>query len=96
VPGYGTFSRRHFMMTAAPAGKRNVACDSSCDRHRCARKAHAEFLNAFNHTNWNVIDGYTAGSNNPAQYANINSSTFPALSDPYTPRNIQFRLQVAF
>ncbi len=57
---------------------------------------YAEFLNAFNHTNWNVIDPYTPGSNNPAQYANINSSTFPALSDPYIPRNIQFRLQVAF
>ena len=59
-------------------------------------KIYAEFLNAFNHTNWNVIDGYAGGSNNPAEYANINSSSFSALSDPCTPRNIQFRLQVAF
>jgi hypothetical protein len=62
---------------------------------------YAEFLNAFNHPNWTVIDSYTPGSNNPAQYANINSSTFSALSNPdtgppWSPRNIQFRLQVAF
>ena len=62
---------------------------------------YAEFLNAFNHTNWAVIDDFSAGTNNPAQYANISSSTFAALSYPYTappyaPREIQFRLQVAF
>jgi len=65
-------------------------------KERVRFNIYAEFLNAFNHTNWNVIDGYAGGTNNPAEYANINSSTFPALSDPYTPRNIQFRLQVAF
>ena len=62
---------------------------------------YAEFLNAFNHTNWDVIDSYTPGSNNPAEYANINSSTFSALSEPdtgppWSPRNIQFRLQLTF
>ena len=57
---------------------------------------YAEFLNAFNHTNWNVIDGFAGGTNNPAEYANISSSTFPALSAPYSPRNIQFRLQLTF
>ena len=65
-------------------------------KERVRFNLYAEFLNAFNHTNWKVIDGYAGGTNNPAEYANINSSTFPALSDPYTPRNIQFRLQVAF
>ncbi len=62
---------------------------------------YAEFLNAFNHTNWVVIDGFSAGTNNPAEYANISSSTFAALSypstaPPYAPREIQFRLQLAF
>jgi hypothetical protein len=57
---------------------------------------YAEFLNAFNHTNWNVVNGFAGGTNNPAKYANVTSSTFPALSDPYNPRNIQFRLQLAF
>jgi hypothetical protein len=65
-------------------------------KERVKVNIYAEFLNAFNHTNWNVIDGFAGGTNNPAEYANINSSTFPALSDPYIPRNIQFRLQVAF
>lgn len=65
-------------------------------KERVRFNIYAEFLNAFNHTNWNVIDGFAGGTNNPAEYANINSSTFPALSDPYTPRNIQFRLQVTF
>jgi hypothetical protein len=65
-------------------------------KERVRLNIYAEFLNAFNHTNWNVIDGYAGGTNNPAEYANINSSTFPELSDPYIPRNIQFRLQIAF
>jgi hypothetical protein len=43
-------------------------------------KIYAEFLNAFNCTNWNVIDGFAGGTNNPAEYANISNSTFPALS----------------
>lgn len=65
-------------------------------KERVRFNIYAEFLNVFNHTNWNVIDGFAGGTNNPAEYANINSSTFPALSDPYTPRNIQFRLQLVF
>jgi len=65
-------------------------------KERVKFNIYAEFLNAFNHTNWNVIDSFAAGTNNPAEYANITSTTFPALSDPYAPRNIQFRLQVAF
>jgi len=65
-------------------------------KERVKFNIYAEFLNAFNHTNWNVIDGFAGGSNNPAEYANILSSTFPALSAPYAPRNIQFRLQLVF
>ena len=65
-------------------------------KERVKFNIYAEFLNAFNHTNWNVIDGFAGGTNNPAEYANISSSTFPALSAPYGPRNIQFRLQLAF
>jgi len=65
-------------------------------KERVKFNIYAEFLNVFNHTNWNVIDGFSAGTNNPAEYANISNSTFPALSAPYNPRNIQFRLQVAF
>lgn len=58
---------------------------------------YAEFLNAFNHTNWNVLDNFSFKfQNNPAEYANVTSSTFPALSLANNPRNIQFRLQVAF
>lgn len=57
----------------------------------------AEFLNAFNHTDWNVLDNFSYKSvNNPADYANITSSTFPALTEANTPRNIEFRLQLAF
>jgi len=65
-------------------------------KERVRFNIYAEFLNAFNHTNWNVIDSFSGGVNNPAQYANISSSTFPALSAPYAPRDIEFRLQLAF
>jgi len=65
-------------------------------KERVRFNIYTEFLNAFNHTHRNMIDGFAAGTNNPAEYANIHSSTFPALCDPHTPRNIQFRLQVAF
>jgi hypothetical protein len=57
---------------------------------------YAEFLNAFNHPNWTVIDNYAGGTNNPAEYAVVTSSTFTKLSPANTPRNIQFRLQLAF
>jgi hypothetical protein len=57
---------------------------------------YAEFLNAFNHANWNITDNFSGGTNNPAQYVNIQSSTFTAASAANQPRSIQFRLQLAF
>lgn len=58
---------------------------------------YAEFLNAFNHADWYVLDSYSFKAvNSPANYANITSPTFPALTEANNPRNIQFRLQVAF
>lgn len=63
---------------------------------------YAEFLNAFNHVNWSVIDNNSGGTNNPAQLANVSTPTFTKLSLPaydspgFNPRNIQFRLQLAF
>lgn len=65
-------------------------------KERVKVNLYAEFLNAFNHANWTVIDNFAGGTNNPAEYANITSSTFPKLSLANGPRNIQFRLQVAF
>ena len=38
----------------------------------------------------------TGGTNDPAEYANVSSSTFPRLNLANGPRNIQFRLQVEF
>lgn len=63
---------------------------------------YAEFLNAFNHANWNITDNFSGSTNNPAQYANIQSSTYTAASiaNPGNgaggARSIQFRLQLAF
>lgn len=63
---------------------------------------YAEFLNAFNHANWNITDNSSFSTNNPAQYANIQSSTYTAASiaNPGNgaggARSIQFRLQLAF
>ncbi len=37
---------------------------------------YAEFLNAFNHPNFNFIDGYSFGTNNPAQYLPVNSGPY--------------------
>ena len=59
---------------------------------------YAEMLNAFNHPNFNFTDGYSGGTNNPAQYLQVNGTP------PYAPgtvgqngnRQIQFRMQVAF
>jgi hypothetical protein len=56
----------------------------------------AEFLNAFNHQNWTVIDSFSGGVNNPGQYANISTTTFPALSPANGPRDIEFRMQLTF
>ena len=58
---------------------------------------HAEFLNAFNHPSFNYTDGYSFGTNNPAQYLFVNSA-------PYSPltvgqggnRQIQFRAEIVF
>lgn len=51
----------------------------------------AEFLNAFNHPAWNV-----GGNGNGNAFANIQSSTFAGASLANGPRNIQFRMQLAF
>lgn len=60
----------------------------------------AEFLNAFNHPNWTVLDNFSGKTNGPAQYANITSNSFSALSlanpDGLYSRNIQFRVQLSF
>lgn len=63
---------------------------------RMRMNIYAEFLNAFNHANWNITDNFSGGTNNPAQYVNIQSSTFTAASPANLPRSIQFRLQLAF
>lgn len=66
-------------------------------KERVKFNIYAEFLNAFNHVDWNVLDNYSYKYvNSPAEYANITSSTFPALSLANGPRNIQFRLQLTF
>jgi hypothetical protein len=57
---------------------------------------YAEFLNAFNHANWNITDGFSFGTNNPAQYVNLQNPAFTAASPANGPRNIQFRVQLAF
>lgn len=60
----------------------------------------AEFLNAFNHPNWTVLDNFSGKTNSPAQYANITSNSFAALTlanqDGLYSRNIQFRVQLQF
>jgi hypothetical protein len=65
-------------------------------KERVKFNIYAEFLNAFNHPNWAVIDSFSGGVNNPAQYANVTSTTFPRLSLANDPRNIQFRMQLVF
>lgn len=60
----------------------------------------AEFLNAFNHPNWTVLDNFSGKTNGPAEYANITSNSFSGLSlanaDGLYSRNIQFRVQLSF
>lgn len=55
---------------------------------------YAEFLNALNHANWTVIDSFSGEPNNPAEYANVNSSTFRNLRLANRPRSIQFHYSV--
>ncbi|HEY1499284.1 MAG TPA: carboxypeptidase-like regulatory domain-containing protein [Acidobacteriaceae bacterium] len=63
----------------------------------------AELLNVFNHPAWAVVDGYSGGTNNPAQYVNVQSN--PAVpgtqSNPEGlssggARDLQFRVQLQF
>ncbi|MGA7886837.1 MAG: TonB-dependent receptor [Acidobacteriaceae bacterium] len=63
----------------------------------------AEMLNVFNHPQWAVVDGYSGGTNNPAQYVNVQNS--PAVPGAQTnpeglgsggSRDIQFRVQLQF
>lgn len=58
---------------------------------------YAEFLNIFNHPNFNFIDSYSGGTNNPAQYAPVNAAPYlPGTVQQNGNRQIQFRLQLAF
>jgi hypothetical protein len=69
-------------------------------------KIHAEFINAFNHPNFNYTDSYSFGTNNPAQYLYVNSAPYSPLTGPgpaqpssgaqNAPREIQFRLEAVF
>ncbi len=63
----------------------------------------AEMLNLWNHPAWAVVDGYSYGTNNPAQYINLQNSpvvpgtqTDPAYLNSGGPRDIQFRAQLVF
>ena len=84
-------------------GPRLFNTDISIIKHiqiteRVKMNIYAEMLNAFNHPNFNFTDGYSGGTNNPAQYLQVNGTP------PYAPgtvgqngnRQIQFRMQVAF
>jgi len=58
---------------------------------------YAEMLNAFNHPNFNFTDGYSFGTNNPAQYLLVNSAPYaPGTVGQNGNRQIQFRMQLAF
>ncbi len=63
----------------------------------------AEMLNVFNHPAWSVVDGYSGGTNNPAQYVNLqNNPTVPGTQtnpeglNSNGARDIQFRMQLVF
>jgi hypothetical protein len=63
----------------------------------------AEMLNVFNHPAWSLIDGFSGGTNNPAQYVNVTSNpvapatqTNPEGLNSGGARDIQFRLNLAF
>ncbi len=60
-------------------------------------------LNLWNHPDWNIIDGYSGGTNNPAQYVTVTNSpaapgtqTNPAGTGANGARDIQFRVQLIF
>lgn len=58
---------------------------------------YGEFLNAFNHPNWNLTDSFSGSTNNPAQYLYVNAQPFAYGSLAQSGnRTIQFRLQLAF
>ena len=71
-------------------------------RERLRFNIFAVFVNAFNHPNWGVTDNFSFSTNNPAQYANVQSATYTAgsIANPGNgaggARSIQFRLQLAF
>ena len=63
----------------------------------------AEMLNVFNHPDWNIIDGYSGNTNNPAQYVTVSnnpaapgSETNPEGLSSGGARDIQFRVQLVF
>lgn len=71
--------------------------------HEMKLTLQAEMLNLFNHPQWAVVDGFSGGSNNPAQYVNVqNNPAVPATqTNPQGlgsggSRDIQFRAQIQF
>jgi hypothetical protein len=63
----------------------------------------AIMLNLFNHPLWAVVDGYSGGTNNPAQYVGVQNNpaaggtqTDPAGLGSGGSRDIQFRVQLQF
>lgn len=54
-----------------------------------------EFLNAFNHPIW-AMPGVTGGPGQPADFMDVSNSNYSALGLVNQPRNIEFRLQLAF
>ncbi|HKS82408.1 MAG TPA: carboxypeptidase-like regulatory domain-containing protein [Candidatus Acidoferrales bacterium] len=79
-----------------------VGTDMSLTKHiaiweRLGLDIHAEFLNVFNHPSFNYTDGYSFGTNNPAQYLFVNSAPYSQLSVGQAGnRVIQFRAEVKF
>jgi hypothetical protein len=64
---------------------------------RVSMEINAEFINAFNHPNFNYTDGYSGHTNNPAQYLFVNTSPYsPLIVGESGNRAIQFRAQIVF
>ena len=64
---------------------------------RVSVEIHAEFINVFNHPNFNYTDNYSFGTNNPAQYLYVNAAPYSPLTVSQSGnRQIQFRAQIVF
>jgi hypothetical protein len=91
-----------FGQTVFLHGPMFVNTDFSITKHipiweRVGMDIHAEFINAFNHPNFNYTDGYSGHTNNPAQYLFVNTSPYsPLILAESANRLIQFRAQIVF